>query len=414
MDKKHSAHQPQELKKHVALIHSHSRISLLQRKIANALLFHAYDNLLTQDEHVIQLSTLVKLIGYDSHDHKKIKQGLMDLLSTVIEWNIVDGDKVDKDKVWNASSLIADASINGATCTYSYSGKMRQLLYHPDVYGRLNMQILARFQSNYGLALYENCNRYQDIGQTPWFDLPKFRKLMGVEENKYKIFRDFKTRVLDKSVDEVNKHSQISVEPIYKRLDRQVIAIQFQIKKRKSTQEMNRLGSVRDILESKFSLAGKQLSELLARYDEPCIREKIQLLESSKAWQTGKIQNPGSWLLSALAEDYQPALKHSPQPGRFGNTVNETERSAYHNYLRERIFKRFAEMDTEPKVQIQSDFKKKIARTIFLKVYEQSGMSNLLLQDQFVKFILSFENTLSSGLETFEFWKKTQSLHALG
>ena len=75
-----------ELKKHVAVIHSHSKISLLQRKISNALLFHAYDNLLIKDEHEIQISTLTKLIDYDSHDHKKIKQSLMDLLATVVEW----------------------------------------------------------------------------------------------------------------------------------------------------------------------------------------------------------------------------------------------------------------------------------------------------------------------------------------
>ena len=63
-----------ELKKHVAVIHSNSKISLLQRKISNALLFHAYDDLLIKDEHEIQISTLTKLIDYDSHDHKKIKQ----------------------------------------------------------------------------------------------------------------------------------------------------------------------------------------------------------------------------------------------------------------------------------------------------------------------------------------------------
>ena len=36
-------HRTLELKKHVAVIHSNSKISLLQRKISNALLFHAYD-----------------------------------------------------------------------------------------------------------------------------------------------------------------------------------------------------------------------------------------------------------------------------------------------------------------------------------------------------------------------------------
>ena len=108
---------------------------------------------------------------------------------------------------------------------------MRKLLYHPNVYGRLSLEIQAKFQSGYGLALYENCNRYQDIGKTPWFELEKFRKLMGVDDNKYKIFRDFKTRVLDKSVEEVNKHSTLIVEPKLKKINRKVVAIQFAINK---------------------------------------------------------------------------------------------------------------------------------------------------------------------------------------
>src|SRR5690349_13402545 len=93
-----------ELKKHVAAIHSSNKLSLLQRKIANALLFNAYEELLDKDEHQIHIPTLCNLIGYDSNDHKTIKKALVNLLATVIEWNLVDGNKLDKEGVWNASS----------------------------------------------------------------------------------------------------------------------------------------------------------------------------------------------------------------------------------------------------------------------------------------------------------------------
>src|SRR6187401_1529078 len=92
-----------ELKKHVATIHSSNKLSLLQRKIANALLFNAYDDLLNKEEHVIHIMTLCNLIGYDSNDHKTIKKALVNLLATVIEWNLVDGNKLNVDGVWNAS-----------------------------------------------------------------------------------------------------------------------------------------------------------------------------------------------------------------------------------------------------------------------------------------------------------------------
>ena len=60
-----------ELKKHVGTIHSSSHLTLVQRKIANALLFNAYDRLLERDEFQIHITELCQLIGYDSKDYKQ-------------------------------------------------------------------------------------------------------------------------------------------------------------------------------------------------------------------------------------------------------------------------------------------------------------------------------------------------------
>jgi len=398
-----------ELKKHVAVIHSNSKISLLQRKISNALLFHAYDDLLIKDEHEIQISTLTKLIDYDSHDHKKIKQALMDLLATVVEWNIVDGDKLDKEKVWNASSIIADASIDGSLCTYSYSGKMRKLLYHPSVYGRLNMQIQAKFQSSYGLALYENCNRYQDIGQTPWFELDKFRKLMGVDEDKYKIFRDFKTRVIDKSVEEVNKYSTLFVESKFKKQNRQVVAIQFSIKNRvvidaaSVTSELNS-ESLLSVLKGVYGLSQKQLTEVVSNYEENYIKEKIKIIELSPSYQSGKIKNLGKYLLCALADDYQSTKQPKIKRGHENKRLTKEHEIAYQKYLHKIIFDTFFLLGDETRTEMESGFKVVIAKSIYRAFYEKDGLEHILVQDQFIKFIMSYENEISKRVERREEW----------
>ncbi len=398
-----------ELKKHVAVIHSNSKISLLQRKISNALLFHAYEDLLIKDEHEIQISTLTKLIDYDSHDHKKIKQALMDLLATVVEWNIVDGDKLDKEKVWNASSIIADASIDGSLCTYSYSGKMRKLLYHPSVYGRLNMQIQAKFQSSYGLALYENCNRYQDIGQTPWFELDKFRKLMGVDEEKYKIFRDFKTRVIDKSVEEVNKYSTLFVESKFKKQNRQVVAIQFSIKNRvvidaaSVTAELNS-ESLLSVLKGVYGLSQKQLTEVVSSYEENYIKEKIKIIELSPSYQSGKIKNLGKYLLCALADDYQSTKQPKIKRGHENTRLTKEHEIAYQKYLHKIIFDTFFLLDDETRTEIESGFKVVITKSIYRAFYEKDGLEHILVQDQFIKFIMSYENEISKKVERLEEW----------
>lgn len=385
-----------ELKKHVAVIHSSGRISLLQRKIANALLFHSYEHLLTQDEHTIHLSVLTKLIGYDSHDHKKIKKALIDLLATVIEWNIVDGEKIDKEGIWNASSMIADASIQGATCTYSYSNKMRKLLYHPSVYGRLSLEVQAKFQSSYGLALYENCNRYQDIGQTPLFELEKFRRLMGVEEEKYKIFRDLKSRVLDKAVEEVNKYSPLHVEPILKKQNRQVVAIQFSISRalNKGGQKINNDDcpvALCDRLKNKYGLSQKQIQDLIKKHDEKYIAEKIEIIEASSSYSSGRIKNLGKYLLCALEDNYQP-IKTSvikQQPSREGDRISDMQIERYHQYARQTILKKFSELDKVDKNQLTEMFSKSIGQTLYAKIYEKEGINHVLIEDQLIKFLMA-------------------------
>jgi len=393
-----------ELKKHVAIIHSSNKISLLQRKISNALLFNAYDDLLTKDEHEIHVTTLTKLIGYDSNDHKRIKQALMDLLATVIEWNIVDGDKIDSDGIWNASSIIADASIEGSTCTYSYSNKMRKLLYHPTVYGRLCLEVQAKFQSGYGLALYENCNRYQDIGQTPWFELEKFRKLMGVDDNKYKIFRDFKTRVLDKSVEEVNKHSSLVVEPRLKKINRKVVAIQFSINKSNNklneTKKALEESTISELLKNQYGLSQKQIAEIVKNYEEAYIIEKIELIESSNSYKKGMIKNLGKYLLCALEDNYQQqksAPKSLPKS-------KDKDISGYEKYLREEIFHTFNDANKKVQEDLLMKFESYIKNTAFNSLYNNEKLKNVLVQDQFIKFILNHDNEIKNALMPINKW----------
>ncbi len=395
-----------ELKKHVAVIHSHNKISLLQRKISNALLYNAYDNLLTIDEHEIQITTLTKLIGYDSNDHKKIKQALMDLLATVIEWNIVDGDKIDQDGIWNASSIIADASIEGSRCTYSYSNKMRRLLYHPNVYGRLSLEVQARFQSGYGLALYENCNRYQNIGQTPWFEIEKFRKLMGVDDNKYKIFRDFKSRVLDKSVDEVNKHTELTVEPRLKKINRKVVAIQFAINKENNKINRNKKSqeilTLFELLRKNYGLSEKQITDLVENYQKSYILEKIKLVEESNSYKSGKIKNLGKYLLCAISDNYQPQ-KSQPEIPPKSNKHDVTE---YEKYLRKKLFSIFHDMNEIIQEELLKKFESYIKTTAFISLYKNDKLKNVLVQDQFMKFIMSYDNEVKKEVWSFNQWSE--------
>ena len=59
-----------ELKKHAATIHCSNSLSLLQRKISNALLYHAYSELMLKSEHEITVKQLCRLIGYQGNNQR--------------------------------------------------------------------------------------------------------------------------------------------------------------------------------------------------------------------------------------------------------------------------------------------------------------------------------------------------------
>jgi plasmid replication initiation protein len=309
-----------ELKKHAAIIHCSNPMSLLQRKISNALLYHAYHKLLQEDEHEISIRQLCNLIEYNGNNHAVIKDALRGLLSTVIEWNVVNDTTGSED--WTASSILASVSLRGPTCLYAYSPRMKALLHSPSMFGKINLYVQSRFKSNYGLALYENCIRYRGLPYTKWFDMETFRKLMGVPADNYTIFRDFKRRVLDKSIEEVNTYSDLLVEVELARERRQVVKLRFALKERaKKTRLGTALNNEEALLEIKasddmrsrlivqFGLSPRQAEQIIEKFSTEFINEKILLIEASKNYQQGKVQNLAAYLMSSLKNNYLPAKK---------------------------------------------------------------------------------------------------------
>lgn len=366
-----------ELKKHAATIHCSNPLSLLQRKISNALLYHAYEELMLKEEHEISIRQLCKLIEYSGNNHAAIKEALKGLLSTIIEWNVVNDATGTQD--WTASSIIASVSLRGPTCLYAYSPRMKQLLHSPTMFGKINLYIQSRFKSSYGLALYENCIRYRGLPYTKWFEMDIFRKLMGVPADHYTIFRDFKRRVLDKSIEEVNTYSDMLVEAELIREGRQVIKIRFALKERAKRMrlgnqiEENSNESTNIDLRSKlikhFSLSPTQAEQTLLQYEEDFIVEKMKVIEESPNYQSGKVNNLAGYFLSALKNNYQPrkssaehVIQKKQEETQEQVKLQEEKRSfvameeAYLAYREQAIDQTLHELDSEQKEQFMQQF----------------------------------------------------------
>ena len=217
--------------KHSAAIHIQNKITLLQRKTWNVLLFYAYDNLLSQNRHYISLKKLRNTLDYNSNNEDYLKEVLYVLTTCGVEWNIL---RKDEKLQWGVTTLLASAVIENGECVYEYSSQLRERLYNPTMYARISLSMQNKFESKHAQALWELCIDYlgaiRKYGETSYIAVEEFKRLMGVENSSYvKEFKILNRAILKPAIEEINKISDLRVTVDFQRKSRKVVALKFKI-----------------------------------------------------------------------------------------------------------------------------------------------------------------------------------------
>jgi plasmid replication initiation protein len=274
------------LKKANEVIHISNKLSLLERKLFNSLLWSAYPDLLKKSKHRISRKELGKLVGFDSNDTRLLKEALRKLRETEIEWVTMSGSNED----WTTSGFIASGRLTKGACEYSFSAHLTELLHHPKFYTRFFLEVQRKLSSYQALALYENTARFKRVKSTGWVDVDTWRELLGVADMpSYSNFKVFNSRVIKRAVQDINKFSDISLIPEYKREARRITKIRFKIKR---NSQPNLFGEPPeddddDNLEERYrevaaTLTEEQMKALLERFEteivenSPVLRKRYE------------------------------------------------------------------------------------------------------------------------------------------
>ena len=386
----------QILKKHVSAIHAVADLSALQRKLVNALLYNAYDNLLTDRDHKINTRILCDMIGFDSKNISYLKEALVGIVETVMQFDIMEDDG---ERSWEAMSLLTYVKVKGGVCTYRYEQSLAEKLFHPDIYSKINLSVLRNLRSSHALVLYENCLRYVGVGQTPVWDLALFRKLMAVE-GRYKEFKFLKRDVIIPAMNEVNKHSNIQVDLLTVRQGRSVAALQFTVK---PNSQLALLGMEDEdeitASEAYQSLLKQGVSKTLARswiieHGEEYVLDKIDLTLSQAA--TGKIKSSKvGFLKSAIEQDFhnentekqkqievvQTAKIEREKLSRQLEALKEARRGAeasYRDHCSEMIEEAFQALSEAQRGVVSGEFRLGLGSRIYVDAFNKSGWKDRL------------------------------------
>jgi len=88
---------------------------------------------------------------------------------------------------------------------------------------------VAKMTSSYAIHLYELLTQWKKKGGVE-IEIDKLRELFQLSGS-YKAIKDLKRRVIEPSVDQINKLSNLKVSYIYKKTGRKITHIQFTLKK---------------------------------------------------------------------------------------------------------------------------------------------------------------------------------------
>lgn len=301
------------VKKNVAAIHISGKLTLLQRKLSNVLLLNAYDTLTSARSHTIDARTLAMMVGYNSNDMDSLRASLRALAETVAEWDMLDEQGHQE---WGVSSLLSFAKLKNGVCEYAYSPALAQKLHDPKIYALINVKIQRNFTSGHGLALYENCYRFVRTGSTGWWSLDIFRKLMGVDGSAYyETFKHLNAKIIKPAVAEVNKSSDIIIEPEIRKMGRAVSEIRFRIKENPQMAmfQIDDGEGLRNLAVYK-ALRAQGIADRLARqwiteHGQDYVQEKLDYVAGQ-----GEVKSRAGYLRAAITGDYAGSGAPKPAP----------------------------------------------------------------------------------------------------
>ncbi|MBE0407944.1 replication initiation protein RepM [Psychrobacter sp. AOP22-C1-22] len=150
-------------------------------------------------------------------------------------------DKDEKNRTRNHESRFVQRA------TYCEGGAYVEIMFSNDIiplitrletqYTEYEIKQIVDLQSSYALRLFELLMQWKKVGVTPVIKLKNLRSRLGVAEDQYDTMSNFKKRVLDFAVKEINENTDVTVAYEQQKEGRRIIGFVFKFKTKKPSKE---------------------------------------------------------------------------------------------------------------------------------------------------------------------------------
>lgn len=129
---------------------------------------------------------------------------------------------------------------------------------------------VAQLTGKYAIRLYELLIAWREVGKIPQIGLAEFRNKIGVEDDEYMRMSDFKIRVLEPSIKQINEHTDIRVTYEQHKSGRNITGLSFKFKqivkqqneKSKNKRDPNTIDLFSKMTDAQRHLLASKLSKL--------------------------------------------------------------------------------------------------------------------------------------------------------
>lgn len=97
---------------------------------------------------------------------------------------------------------------------------------------------VANLSSIYAIRLYELIIQWRDNGVTQKYKIDDLRQKLGVEPDQYEKMHNFKARVIDLAIKQINEHTDITVKYEQHKTGRTITAMSFVFKQKKAPEQI--------------------------------------------------------------------------------------------------------------------------------------------------------------------------------
>jgi len=402
----------------IAIRPKRGRLTLLSRRIYNALLYHSQRQGVDEPVYRLALSELIGDAHFNSKNTELLKSHLRDMQATTIEWSTSSAGN----KRWVSTQLIGTVTIEeqgrGRPCivTWRYPEEIKERLVRPHQYTRVLLEISGQMRSYSAAVLYEIGARYlTSPGKlTMREDVLWWAAVLTGRSDLTEIdYRFFKRDVISKALAEVEALCEdFSLELIEHKQGRKIEDIQFRVVPR----VQQRLGEIDDSSRNVFDLElvaqlvalgikQEDAQDLYAATDEGQLRGALDHVQQRLRNQTlPELKSPAAYFKDALKKGYAGAKEAPPpalpSPGvEKGRAVNETDaerlqrlRELWQKDRMQSAREMFREMSEQDQSELRSRFEgsevEKLAAPV-ARAWRRDGPASRIAGSAFFKWVAS-------------------------